>query len=515
MADQMVEIMCANMQFQALQSRRGALLAEREGFEDRTKVTKVKADKNEPKGEKSDFKGTLDELHDTACGVDLHKNFLVAVLCVVINGKEEFYKYRCSTYTNSLRDFAAWLISHGCYHICMESTGCYWVPIYNVLAPYMAEVRIVNPKWVKAVKGEKDDTKDARWICNKYRHGETRGSYIPDIEIRDLRILTRLRKKYIQQRSADRNRLINILTRHNYKLDMVFSDIHGTSATRIITLLTSGKPYTDKQILACVDKRCKAKPEDILEACQGVEFTARTLEILKTLQDSAADKDKRIHQLNNEISHVLSSQKYKDVMYYLMTVPGINTRAAEVIIAELGIDMSVWPRHSVLCKWAGLAPGSNESAGHKYNKHIVKGGKYLKPVLVQCAWAAVKSNDPYYKLKFQAIANRQGKKRAIIAIARKMLVSIYHMLSDKNNLKKWCPKDMNEKHIPSDVSVTKAKTKLKTALAECQAVEVPLDYVIKSVAKENTSEEELIRSLLNAGYDSKRLVAALTGEVFE
>lgn len=368
----------------------------------------------------------------TACGLDVHKKFVVAVIKTTeTDGGIKKYKKRFSTFMSGLNNLKNWLHEHDCKHVCMESTGKYWIPVFNVLEPAMEEVRVCNPKWLPLIKGEKDDNKDASRICDNYKNGQTEGSYIPSAQIRELRDLSRLRKKYIQQRSAEHNRLINCLTVNNYKLDMVFSDVRGQTASRIINLIISGNPYTKEDILACVHGRCRAPKEDILDACMGIPFTDLQAEKLQLIRS-------HIHYLDDNIRHLdgliaKAAGEFEDYVNLLVTIPGIDYVSARHIIAELGTDMTQFKKASQLAKWAGLAPGSDESAGKVHTRHITKGGRHIKPILVQAAWAAVRAKKPYYGCKFHALSPRMNKKRAIIAIARKMLVAIYHMFKTKSH----------------------------------------------------------------------------------
>lgn len=290
----------------------------------------------------------------------------------------------------------------------------------------------------------------------------TRASFIPSKLIRELHSNTRLKKKYVQQRASDVNRLINVFTRNNYKQDMVFSSIRGRSASRIIKWILSDEPYTEEDILACVDKRCKASREDILLAVEGIAFTETEKGRLRIIQKNIDHYDSLIKELDKQIEQLTSS--FQEEIKLLLTMPGINLESARYLLAELGNKMDQFPTASKLCKWVGVAPGSNESAGKKFSVHVTKGGTYLKPVLVQCVWAAVRSKtDPYFKVKFEAIKARQGTKRTFIAIARKMLVCIWYMLKYKTA---WKPKDVDEQSRPLTISARAASNKMKSAMAE-------------------------------------------------
>lgn len=414
-----------------------------------------------------------------AGGLDVHKSFVIVVIkSTSEDGTVKTVKKRFSTFRSDLEDLRDWLLQNDCHHVCMESTGKYWIPIYNVLEPAMKEVRVCNPKWLSLVKGEKDDNKDAARICDLYRNGMTKSSYIPNKQIRILRELTRLRQKYVQQRTSDHNRLINCLTVSNYKLDMVFSNVRGKSASRIVDLILSGKPYTDEDILKCVYSRCKAPREDILRACHGFELDKFQRQKLQIIQSNINNLTKEIEKLDQLIME--ACEDHKEYVRLLMTIPGISEISARKLVAELGTEMDQFEKDSRAAKWAGLAPGSDESAGKIHSRHITKGGKYLKPVLIEAAWAAVRSKNPYYRCKFEVLSLRLGKKRAIVAIGRKMIVSIFHMFL---NMKEWHPKDCDDCFVPWGLSVQKETRILNKTVNTLKAMGMTDHQILKTIAQ--------------------------------
>ena len=343
----------------------------------------------------------------TCCGVDVHKSFLVATIVKTTGGIEPSYqKKRFSTFNNSILEFKQWLLDNDCHDVCMESTGKYWVPVFNLLEDDI-NVVIANPKWVKAVKGNKDDTKDSKWIGDLFRLGLVRGSYVPCKKIRILREYTRYRYKLISCRSSEKNRYQNALTVCNVALDSVVSDIFGKSSTSIIDYLLeqSGTSINHEEIASKLLRSLKSKEDAVIESVKGYQMT--------------------------------DAQKYRMRL----------VRAhMDYITAEIGTDMSQFSSSKRLCCWAGLTPGSNESAGKKKSVRITRAGVYLKPALVQCAHAAVKSDkSPYYKKKYDSLVKRRGKKRAIIAIARMILTAIYQMMSTGEQ---WNPSDLYKIDMP-------------------------------------------------------------------
>lgn len=312
---------------------------------------------------------------------------------------------------------------------CMH--GIHWQVLYSCIQcigkPHISNVVVANPKWVKAIKGEKDDNKDAKWIADLFKFGIVRSSYIPEKDIRILREFTRYQYKLVNIRSSEKNRFQNALTVGNCKLDLVFSDVFGKSASSIVDTILSDEPYTSEDILSKVHRGCKASSQDILSAVEGTDLNHDQKARIRIVQKHMDYLDSLLDEVQQHIDLMVKS--YENYIQLLMTIPGVSRKSAIIIISELGIDVSQWSSARKLAAWAGLAPGCNESAGKKKSVKISKAGIYLKPCLVQVAHAAVKDKEcSYYAEKFSRISKRRGKKRAIIAIARKILVAIYHIL---------------------------------------------------------------------------------------
>ena len=370
----------------------------------------------------------MEVIYPKACGVDVHKSFIVAVICDSTSVKPQYLRKRFSTFNNSLIEFRNWLLANDCQNVCMESTGKYYVPVYNALEGHISNVVVANPKWVRCIKGEKDDNKDAKWIADLFKLGIVRGSFIPNKDIRILRELTRYLYKLTNMRTSEKNRFTNALTVGNCKLDMVFSDIFGKSSSAIINTILSQNEYDDEDILKNIDKHCKSSNEDILNSINGISWETAQKQRMNIIQEHIDYLDKAIKSVREIIDSIITP--YESAINLLCSIPGIDRKSAITIISEIGTDMSQFSSHYRLASWAGLAPGCNESAGKKKSVKISRAGVYLKPALVEVAHCSVKdkSND-YYAKKFNLISKRRGKKRAYIAIARKILVAIYHMLS--------------------------------------------------------------------------------------
>ena len=377
-------------------------------------------------------------IYPKACGVDVHKSFIVAVICDSMGQTTKYSKKRFSTFNNSLIEFRNWLIENDCQNVCMESTGKYYIPVYNALEGYISNVVVANPKWVAVIKGEKDDNKDAKWIADLFKLGIVRNSFIPAKDFRILRELTRYIYKLTCNKTSEKNRYTNALTVGNCKLDMVFSDIFGKSSQSIIDIIMNNDNFSDEDIIDCLRKNCKSSPEDILSSVNGITFTSEQKLRINIIKEHIDYLTNQINVLRDIVNTLVSP--YENYINLLMTVPGIDRNSAITIISEIGVDMSQFSNHYRLSAWAGLAPGCNESAGKKKSVKISRAGVYLKPCLVEVAHCAVKNKTKtYYANKFNKISKRRGKKRACIAIARKILVAIYHMLSTGET---WNPTDL-------------------------------------------------------------------------
>lgn len=413
-------------------------------------------------------------IYQKACGIDAHKSFIVAVICDSTSAEPKYIRKRFSTYQNSLIQFREWLISNDCQNVCMESTGKYYIPVYNALEGYISNVVVANPKWVRAIKGEKDDKKDAKWIADLFKLGIVRSSFIPSKDIRVLRELTRYLYKLTCMNSSEKNRYQNALTVGNCKIDLVFSDVFGKSASSIINLILSNDSYSDEEILSKVHKRCKSSKDDILDAVHGTQLT----DIQKSRIQIVEEHMNHLKSLQSKISDLIESMitPYEQYIDLLCTIPGIKRKSAITIISEIGINMSQFSNHHRLSKWAGLSPGQNESAGKKKSVRISKAGVYLKPCLVEVAHAAVKDNQtPYYAIKFEKIKKRRGKKRAYIAIARKILVAIYHMFSTGESFN---PKDLGDVETPTKQRINYISNNFKQSVKQLKSVGLTLEQIL-------------------------------------
>lgn len=398
-------------------------------------------------------------VYPICCGVDVHKTFLVATLITSKGITPHYSKKRFSTFNNSILQFKQWLIDNSCYDVCMESTGKYYVPVYNLLEDTI-RVTVANPKWVKAVKGNKDDTKDSKWIGDLFRLGLVPGSYIPDRPIRILREYTRYRSKLVSCRSSEKNRFQNAFTVCNVALDAVVSDMFGKSASSITDYLVSSDSFDSEYCSSLLQKSLKKKADTVIESIKGYQMTKEQKERIVMVRSHLEFIQQSIAKLDEKLDKMVAP--YESAIALLCTIPGVDRASAITIISEIGTDMSQFANSKRLCCWAGLTPGNNESAGKKKSVRITRAGVYLKPALVQVAHAAVKSDKaPYYKIKYERLCKRRGKKRAIIAIARMILTAIYNMFV---NGEVWNPSDLYKIDMPQEMVEKQKEKAIKQAV---------------------------------------------------
>jgi len=413
-----------------------------------------------PLSSKSGRRVVMDKTIPICCGVDVHKKFLVATILTGDYLIPQCKQKHFGTSFRNLLAFKQWLLDNNCKDVCMESTGKYWVPVWNVLEG-IGNVVIANPKWVSAVKGNKDDKKDSKWIGNLFRMGLVPSSYIPGKDIRILREFTRYRSKLVSMRSSEKNRYQNAFTVCNLTLDAVVSDMFGKSATAIENYLLDTDVVNPEICVSFLQKSLKKKSAEIIEAVEGFNMTQEQKERVRIIQGHFTDIDKRISQIDEIIGRLTA--EYEGTISLLCTIPGIDRRLAITIISEIGTDMSEFGSSRRLCSWAGLVPGNNQSAGKKKSVKITRAGVYLKPALVEAAHAAVKATEksPYFRIKYEKIMKRRGKKRAIIAIARMILTSIYAMVSTGEVFN---PSDLLKYDMPEELQKKRTLAEAKDAV---------------------------------------------------
>src|SRR5712692_916387 len=388
----------------------------------------------------------MQTLVERGCGLDVHQATVVACLLIVgKDGKVQKQMRTFGTTTRELLNLREWLLSQGCTHAAMESTGVYWKPVYAILEGGL-EIVVANAQHVKKVPGRKTDVKDAEWIADLLCHGLLRSSFVPPKPIRELRDLTRYRRKLVESQAAERNRLLKLLETANIKLSSVATDVFGVSGRLMLEALVEGKA-TPQEMADLAKGRLRQKIDELGPALEGkLEEHHRFLLRLQLDRLEAAEKDLAV--LEQRLQEKL--KPYAEQLTLLDEIPGVDWTLAAVIIAELGVDMSVFGSVSQLASWAGVCPGNNESAGKRKSSRIPKGNVYLKTALVEAANAAARTKGTYLRDKFHRLKARREYKRAVVAIGHKILVSIYHMVSQNvsyNDLGDLYLDKLNKNHL--------------------------------------------------------------------
>jgi transposase len=404
---------------------------------------------------------------EKACGIDVHKSFLVATILTSTGTKEtkEF-----NTGLEDLINLRDWIIERRCQKVALESTGIYWTPLYTCLEGKV-ETIVANPRQIKSMPGRKTDYLDSEWIAELCLNGQIKPSFIPSKEIRELRDLTRTRTKMIQTMTAFKNRVHKVLQRANIRMSGVLSDIFGKAGLQILNGMLDGKCIDD--VLKDV-KRIKKKKAAIKEAVRG-ELGQTDVLVIRECLESIAFLEGKINQLDSMISQRLEKEQKQNLMQILMSIPGISFTSASAILAEIG-DISVFPRPKSLVGWSGLAPAVDESAGKSSNGHITKkGSKYLRRMLVQCANAIADGKPNKFRFFFQRILMKKGRKIAIVALARKLLSIIHHLL--KNNEK------YNEENLkPKQVKAQKFQAMSELSLDEMIEIISNAGYAVDKIS---------------------------------
>jgi transposase len=409
--------------------------------------------------------------------VDVHKTFFVATLITTEGLLPKYKKRRFGTFNKEILKFKQWLLENNCYDVCMESTGKYYVPVYNLLEDSI-RVTIANPKWVRAVKGHKDDAKDSRWIGSLFRLGLVPGSFIPDKDTRILREFTRYRFKLVSCKSSEKNRYQNVFTVCNVALDAVVSDMFGVSASNITSYIINSDAFDMNHCISLLRGKLKKKADEVADSIDGFQMAPAQKLRAKAVLEHYDFLVEHIRKLDDEIDRLVAPLEY--FITLLSTIPGVDRRTAITILSEIGVDMSQFGSSKRLCCWGGLTPGNNESAGKKKSVKITRAGVYLKPALVEAAHAAVADKEnPYYAIKYGRIAKRRGKKRAKIAVARMILTAIYHMLSTGEV---WNPCDLQQVDMPPELrdkelqkSIRRAAKLLVTqGIVDEESIKLPL-----------------------------------------
>jgi len=367
----------------------------------------------------------MDVLYERCCGIDVHKKMVVACLITPdATGTPTKETRTYGTMTADLLEMLDWLVGAGCTHVAMESTGVFWKPLYNLMEGTL-EVLVVNAAHMKNVPGRKTDVKDAEWIADLLRLGLLQASFIPDRPQRELRELTRYRTSLLQERSAEVNRLQKTLEGANIKLSAVATDIMGKSGRDMLAALVAGR--TDAAAMAQLARgKMREKLPQLEKALRG-QFAAHQRFLVAQQLAHIDGLDEIIDRVSAEIAERV--RPFEDAIEHIDTVTGVGRRTAEVLVAEVGVNLTRFPTHRHLTSWAALCPGNNESAGKRHGGKTRKGSPWLRAALVEAAKAAGRSKKTYLGAQYRRIAARRGAKRAAVAVAHSILVSVYYILT--------------------------------------------------------------------------------------
>jgi transposase len=366
----------------------------------------------------------MEVLYRHCAGLDVHKDTVVACVRHMANGSVKREVRTFKTTTKDLLALSDWLAGEGCTHIAMEATGVYWKPVWHVLSDGDFTLVLANAAHVKNVPGRKTDVNDATWLADLLAHGLIRGSFVPDQQTQEMRTLLRTRKQLVRERSSHVQRLQKTLEDANIKLDSVFSDVMGLSGRAMVEALIAGESDPDR-LAQLAHRRIKAPPEALREALRG-RVTRRHRFLLQLHLQQIDAIDAAIDQIDQEVD--ADVEPFRAAIQLLTTIPGVSVLSAEIILAEIGRDMSRFPTAGHLISWAGLCPKNDESAGKRRSTRMRKGAPWLKTTLVQCAWAASRKKASYFQAQFHRLRARRGAKKAIGALAASILTTVYHML---------------------------------------------------------------------------------------
>ncbi len=369
----------------------------------------------------------MDIVHTHCAGLDVHKKTVVAAI-IVPDPKEELHKETRSfgTMTIDLLALSDWLMEHGVTHVAMESTGEYWKPVFNILENNF-EVLLVNAQHIKAVPGHKTDVKDSEWIAELLRHGLLRASFVPPLGQRELRELTRYRSTFVKERATLVNRLQKVLESANIKLASVATDVMGVSGRAMLEALIEGNAGPE-EISELAKGRLREKRELLAKALQG-RVKSHHRFVLTELLCQIDGLDETIIRFDEQIQEYC--RPFEEVVELLDTIPGVARETAEIIVAEIGTDMSRFPSADHLASWAGVAPGNNESAGKRRTGKTTQGNHALGVALNHAANAASHTKNTYLSAQYHRLAARRGKKRAIVALEHSVLIIAYYVIQRK------------------------------------------------------------------------------------
>lgn len=367
----------------------------------------------------------MELLHSRCGGLDVHKDVIVACARIQARAYAKHLKAEFATTTSGLLALADWLEEHQCSHVAMEATGVYWKPVWHVLEGRF-ELLLVNPMHARNVPGRKSDMNDAHWLADLVAHGLIRASFVPPAPIQELRDLTRTRKQLVRQIARHTLRIQKTLEDANLKLTGVISNLLGTSGRAILKALIAGETDPER-LLAHTTGRLKAPRERLLEGLRGAATDHHRFMLKLHLRQIDA-LERGVRQLERQMEKLL--RPFRERTQQLVTIPGVSDTVAQVLIAEIGLDMTRFPTAGHLVSWAGLCPRMDESAGKRRSNRTRQGAPWLKTTLVMAAWAATGARNTYLRAQFQRLKTRRGPKKAVVAVAASILTAAYYILRD-------------------------------------------------------------------------------------
>jgi|SRR5579884_453651 len=366
----------------------------------------------------------MEVLHARCCGIDVHQAKLAVCVSIKEGGRSEKYKLCCGTMTADLLRLCDWLHEHQVTHVAMEATGVYWKPVWHVLQGQF-ELLLANPTQVKALRGRKTDLRDGERIADFLQHGLLQGSFVPPQPIQELRDLTRSRTTLIQEQVRISSRILKVLEGANIKLKTVMSSVMGVSGREMLRAIIQGK--TDPTELAELARgRLRGKIPQLQQAAQG-NLTEHHRFLLEQWVGVWDELEVRIKKFDERIEEQM--RPFEPVAKAWRSLPGIDQRTAETMVAEMGADMNQFPDAAHAASWAALCPGEKESAGKRQSGQTRKGNVWLRRALTQAAWGASVTKGSYFKSLYHRLAGRKGKKRAIVAVAHSLLVTGYLLVA--------------------------------------------------------------------------------------
>lgn len=368
---------------------------------------------------------SLSLLYPVCCGIDVHKDLFVACLRTVDKNGEKFEEVReFSGFTDDLLAMREWLQLNNCPIIAMESTGVYWRPLHNVLEGEL-NVILVNARHFKNVPGRKTDVSDAKWLAELLQYGLLKGSFIPSQNVRDWRELSRNRRKITKDISDYKRRVHKVFETANIKIDSVASDLFGVTSLNLIDYLCQSQEITLEGIKQRAKGQLKQKVKELYRSLQGFFREHHRFEVFGFLEIISC-LEKQVESITKRLKSLMG--EHEELLSRLINIPGIQELSAQAILGELGSDLSTFANENALCSWAGVAPGNNQSAGKRYNGKSRVRKHSLKEILVEVAWAAIKKKGSFYKEKYYRLKAKRGAKKAIIAIAHRILKAVYFII---------------------------------------------------------------------------------------